>query len=731
MLRYIAGFMLACLSSVSMAEIRSDVLQELSQLSLDDLLNVAITTASKHEETLSDTPAHVVVINRQQIRERRYMDLSDVLEDLPGVDFMRATKSSAFNNLSMQGHESSNKFLILQDGVRISHPSGDKIPVAENYSLHQAKQIEILYGPASALYGADAFAGVINIITESPLAQESGGNISVRGGENATHEASGNLILQFSDNAALSLSGHTQHSDRAFLPDYYADDFPRVDAVNFSGDVIVPAAEREDYAGPIESYSVSARFDFKKALTLAYDQRFFRSLTSTGDRPDTALYLEEGQWNNKLDNVYAKYRFDWTDRLSSETVLEYAKFEVAPHSKYINIFTNFQDHGYDYSKTRKRAIEQQFTWLVNDEHTLVSGLSYADLYARETPDLPKPFNPNLPVEQQNLYYNNTDLPIRLFDANYSSAALYAQLQSKWRDDLSTSLGFRYDKNSDYENSFNPRLGVVYSVNEQHTLKALYGESFRAPSSDEMFSTFGSFTGATNDQGEYLGAYFRAPNFDLNPEKSHHLGLTWDWRIRDNLSMALNAYYAQVDNLIVSRDEDIPTQYIPGAVLSDTSVKDNLGEEEHYGLDLSVNYRYALGAGWKGDLWGSYSFIDGEVREEPDSDPLDLAYIAQHKIKLGTTLRYQEHFFITPKLYWIDDTNTGREDKSNPGKRLQSDGYVLMNLHLGANWRNFSFYLDIYNLFDTRYYNAGGSGSTTFVSMPQQPRSILLGVAYGF
>ena len=74
----------------------------------------------------------------------------------------------------------------MLDGVRIDHPAGGKLPIAENFGLYMARQVEVLYGPAAALYGADAAAGVINIITDKR--DSPGGKIALGTGSFASHE---------------------------------------------------------------------------------------------------------------------------------------------------------------------------------------------------------------------------------------------------------------------------------------------------------------------------------------------------------------------------------------------------------------------------------------------------------------------------------------------------------------------------------------------------------------
>ncbi len=707
-------------------------IQALMGMSLENLMNVEIVTASRYSEQVRDTPATVLVITRRQIEERRYRNLADLLRDLPGVDFFQGTKSTSYHNMSFRGHESNQKFLILQDGVRIDAPDGSKLPVADNFPLYPARQVEVLYGPAAAVYGADAFAGVINIITASGEEMK-GAEISSGLGRFNSRYHQARAGGQLGKNWALAVGAHQYDSERADLAAYYPADFPKVDAETFGGEVVIPAAEREDYTGSVRARSLFMRLDYAKYFTLGYRRGEFRSLTSTGDRPDTALFREDAVWATQLETLYARLAYPLADKVRAETRWDYSGFEVDPKSKYFNIYINFRDDGYEYAKSRKHGLSQQLIWQFNEAHTLTGGLSLEDYYSLpETPDLPEPFNRNRPLYQQDLYYEGTDhsLPIRLFDSNYTNTAFYLQWQAEWTPSLRTNLGLRHDENSRYHGTWNPRLGLVYEFSPRTILKLLYGEAYRAPSTNESMSTFGSFTGERNADGEYVSNFFRAPNFDLEPEESRDLELSLSRALSDNLDLSLNAFYTEVDNLIATRTEDEPTQFIPGASLLTTSIKDNLGEEKHYGADFLLNYRKDMGGGWRANLWGSYGFIDGELREDPGEPITDLPYIARHKLKLGATLRHG-NYFITPKLYLIGRANTGRNDKANPGARLQAPGYALMDLHLGARemYRGWSLYLDIYNLFDRRYYNAAGSASTTFVNMPQQPRSWWLTLEY--
>ena len=705
--------------------VAAESLLPLLPLSLEELIATPVVTASRRQEGREQTPAHIMVITREQMRDRRYKSLADLLEDLPGVDFMRGTRSAAYNNFVFQGHVSNNKVLILLDGVRIDHPAGGKIPVAENFSLHHAKQVEVLYGPAAALYGADAFGGVINIITDK--GGDSGSKLSLGAGNFGSLEGNFLVAGKLGEKLGITVGAHAQQSERAPLDKYYPADFPKVAARTFTGTTVIPASQREDYSGPISSASQFVRLDAGDQLTVSYYRNRFKSLTSNGDKPQTSLFLDDATWDAAIETFSGKLRFDLTDAFSGELVVDQSTYEISPRTRYVNIFTDFQNHGYDYAYSRRRGIEQNFTWRASDAHVVQAGLGYRDYYDIETPDLPHPYNRSRSPQDQGMTYANTTLPLRIFDTGFYSWSAYAQWQAQWLPTFSTTVGLRKDWYSTYGGSLNPRLGAVWQPAAGHYLKLLYGEAFRAPSPEESMSAFGSFSGATNGSGQYLGSNFRAPNAGLAPEKSRNLSLSWDWRPRKDFNLVTNAYLARVSNIITTQRESVPTQYIPGALLSNTTAKQNTGRDEYWGIDLIPQWQIHLGGAWVADLWGSYSYIDGWVKETDDGLKYDQTYIATHKLKLGATFRYQDWLTITPRAQWIGETNTGRKNALVPGERLKTDAYAVASLHIGVHklaGEKLSVYFDIYNLFDKRYYAAHGTSSDTMLQVPQQPRTFM-------
>jgi outer membrane receptor for ferrienterochelin and colicins len=718
--------------------IEADV-DKLMSLSLLELINIPVVTASRREETRDQTPSHIVVVTRAQIRERRYKNLADLLEDMPGIDFQRGTKSSQFNQFAIQGYLGPNKLVVMLDGVRIGHPAGGNFPLAENLALYHAKQVEFLYGPSAALYGADAVAGVINIITgNAGEQQDSWGSVGM--GNFGSREASFMAGLKAGDNLSFNVGGHWQASDRAPLQDYYQTGFAKVDA-KVGSQVVVPASAREDYVGDIKSQSLFARMDLGKDLTLGFYRNVFRSLTSTGDPAATAQYLPNSQWLTTTDTAYGKYRFDLNPNLSAELVIDYSKMDVDPRAKYNNAYNNFVN-GYSYVLGERFAIEQNLNWTLDETHRVLAGIGYQKHYAIETASLPAPYDTSKGTDSQGYLYPNTNLPLAIYDSSFENISAYAQIQSEWNSQFSTMAGVRLDHHTDYGQSVNPRLGAVWRANAQHLFKALYGEAFRAPSPEESLSAYGMFDGSKSN-GLFKGTAFRVPNFNLEPEKAKTLSLTWDWRPRQDVNVIANAYHSRIRNLIVTQASS-NVNAIPGAILVSPETKGNAGGQTQNGLDLMAQWRFQINPAWSGDLWSSASWIDGKINEG-DGVEWHIPNVASEKFKLGTTFRYHDLLSISPQLLWTGDATNGRKKPSSilpqqctntmiAPDRCETSGFTVVNLHIG--WHKLlngraTLWLDVSNLFDKRYYAAHGSGSRTFYDMPQQPRSWMLSLDYRF
>ncbi len=243
------------------------------------------------------------------MQERGYRTIEDVLKGLPGVDVLNHVHPDSKNVVTIRGVTGNNKFVILQDGIRISSPTGEtNLQISENYPLYMARQVEILSGPASALYGADAFTGVINIITESPTTE---GTVrgSVAGGDFHTWQTRFFTSKRFSDSVALSIGGHHQQSDGAPLSRLYPTDFAGL-----------PAGSAP-YEPAFRSFSTFAQIELWENLTLGWNQSFIATSLADAELPG-ATTTYEGPPENPTSQLtaYAKYKFTLDELFTTRTL---------------------------------------------------------------------------------------------------------------------------------------------------------------------------------------------------------------------------------------------------------------------------------------------------------------------------------------------------------------------------------------------------------------------------
>ena len=131
---------------------------------------IQITSVSKKAENLLQVPATVTVITRDDIIKRGYRDLTQMLNDISGFDVIRAN-GPGYVVFYQRGYRSTanDRTILLVDGVEENDLNSDNIPISRQYALSDIERVEIIYGPASTMYGANAFMGVINLITRKFL----------------------------------------------------------------------------------------------------------------------------------------------------------------------------------------------------------------------------------------------------------------------------------------------------------------------------------------------------------------------------------------------------------------------------------------------------------------------------------------------------------------------------------------------------------------------------------
>src|SRR6185312_17539 len=159
--------------------------RDLTQFTLEDLMNVQVISVSKKEQKLAKTGAAIFVITQEDIRRSGATSIPDLLRMVPGVDVARVDHSTWAVSIRGFNDVYANKVLVLIDGRSVYHPvfSG-VIWYAQEMPLENIERIEVIRGPGGTVWGANAMNGVINILTKSAK-DTPGGLIRAGGGSNS------------------------------------------------------------------------------------------------------------------------------------------------------------------------------------------------------------------------------------------------------------------------------------------------------------------------------------------------------------------------------------------------------------------------------------------------------------------------------------------------------------------------------------------------------------------
>jgi outer membrane receptor protein involved in Fe transport len=146
----------------------SNTSSELYKLTLEELLKIEVISASNISEKLYEVPATMIVLSEQDILERGYYSLSEMFSDLPGMDISRpyGDQTPVFNYWRGFRTAYSQPYIFMIDGMTCNDIFYNQPQIIDNIPVSNIEKVEIVYGPVSAVYGANAFMGVINVITK-------------------------------------------------------------------------------------------------------------------------------------------------------------------------------------------------------------------------------------------------------------------------------------------------------------------------------------------------------------------------------------------------------------------------------------------------------------------------------------------------------------------------------------------------------------------------------------
>jgi outer membrane receptor for ferrienterochelin and colicin len=713
------------------------------EMSLEELMDLKVVSASKMEEKSSEAPATIHLITDEQIRTRGYMNLEEVLEDIPEIEIQKKASVEYSNYFTIRGIDGSEKFIILMDGMRINSPTGTPLAIVYNYPIFNARQIEIILGPASALYGVDAFTGVINIITKKGYevrgieVSSSYGNFNTT--NNFFHAGIGNKDVSF------NLNGNLYHSDEPYFPDIYPDEYAWYnERYKTNGEMLVSPWDNtvttlpvKSYETPTTSYAIHVKLNIKD-FEVGYFRNYESHSSSFSSKPEFTIYSKEESFKFLVESFYSSYRYiSPNGRWRSWTILTHSRDEVDPESLYTNNYTAYEK-GYKYAFNRSLKLEQQVRYLFSDVGSLILGISYEDITALpKTGDMPFAFDKNLSADFQNIYYlgtnitdkdgNDLTIPQDFYYLQYQNLGTFIQWRTNLAKKLSLTLGGRFDYNTRYNSTLNPRAGLVYSPTEKLKFKFLYGKAYLAPSPYRSYQHYGSFLPATDSTGAITGLrsdFWRLPGDELRSQKISTYEASFSYIFKSNLIFSMNGFFNDVDDILSSQGYTGQTfKGIPVAIIERPV---NRGSAISYGgtarLDFRKNWTlFSLNA------FLAYSFVDGEI------DDKQIPFTARHTIKGVVDFNFRRINASARYLHRSESYHRSLRDAS--GNLLSSEPYGIINMFAGyllvdRNKFEIKIFLRIKNLLNSKYYNVPIGGAESLVMAPQDPFRFLIGLRLG-
>ncbi|HJW32846.1 MAG TPA: TonB-dependent receptor [Holophagaceae bacterium] len=658
--------------------------------SLAELAKVRVIVASKNLESTLDSPSSITVFTRAEIRRMGLNSLTDLLNMVPGMQALFEPTEGRDNLLQGRGTPESygQSFLLLLDGQRLNEHYTGGFTLANRFiALENLERVEIIRGPGSALYGSNAFNGVINLVTARHL-------------NDLTLEA-GAFIA--GDLNHLTLESGAPSAGRFGL--------------NLSGASGTFAYSAFLQASQDKGYLYEAPFDRYHQQDSTRDPR--KGLDALANLEWGKAFLQLRHTQHQLEDFYTFRRLDDgvnSDRNAQSHVRLGTHLELSPQlTGTVALSATRTRWTYEgrlaLQGTQPADLLQgsrlihdaydataDFAYVLGDIHRLNFGGSHEEAWIPVASTLSN-FDP-ISGAYVGAYQEFPGDAYR-FVANKRRDlhGIYVQHQARWSDRWSSTLGLRHDRYNDVGSSTNPRAALIFSPTPQDRLKAMFGTAFRAPGLGDLYD---------RDAGVTLGNPRLGPIRVRTAEFAYqHQGGGWQ--------AGLTIFDNRATNLLSSV-----------ALPSGKTQVENVGSNHNRGYELE-------GAKEFGEDW----LIRVNFTQITHNETLDLpdpnAFVAEdYGAKRFGSLVLNRNFGdwnLNVNAVWRDQIPTLPHD--NP--------IWLANLAVTYHWRpSLRWQLTVLNLLDTDYATTArggglgvGPGGVVVREVPQRGRQFKASFSWHF
>ena len=575
--QHLLPVLLLCSSVVCQAQIHRMTRNDSAAISHSYNLNPVVVTGSGHHQRLKSTATPVHVLSAQEIREQGISTFDGALVRMMPQVSMAPNSMGTFLRLNGLG----NKYiLILINGQKLNGDISNNVDL-NRINMARVKRIEVLDGAASSLYGSDAIAGVINIITDQPTQDL----ISIT----SNTRVSGHGIL--TESVSLDIFSKGFGSYTSFTHDR-ADSYRNNDLEYVKGS----DTETQSSIAPLftgyRSNIVGQKFTYTPNQHLALNAGLDYSYKITS-RPETREDITGGtdyemRYKGLRWNVGGIYKFTSRNSLQANFVVDRYRY-----GKEYDVATKTYQIG-DYVQSKKqRMMDGEIKAILGftTNSTTIFGADW---------------------RQDHLTATSGNINEKVY-----TLAAYAQHEMKFLKDFTATLGLRLTHHETFNNHLTPKVALMYAPGE-FRFRATYSAGFRAPGLDELYYHYYSV-----NRGKPQISF---GNQDLKPEKSHYFSLNAEYRTQ-MIAVSLTGFINRINDMVVKENIDVndaslvmlkrefpemtdaeASKLVSYALYQNSDKGDikgvqlNVSANLFPGFNLSTNYAYTYARTKSGEEW---------------------------------------------------------------------------------------------------------------------------------
>lgn len=667
-----------------------------------------LVTADRNAQTLDKAAPNVSVIGRKTLNQASAQNLDDMVLYEPGVSVPSDNNRRGHAGINIRGIDG-NRILMMVDGVRIpeSYAGGGSNGAISGRDMVESdtlKQVDIVKGPYSALYGSDALGGVVNMVTLSPsdfVDADKRGHFGLKHGYRSRDRSHGVTATAagFHENAEglLMLTRRQGHETE-----------------NMGGDKSYSTSRTATNPQKNNAYNILAKGSIgneRHRFETLYEQYYHANDTvlanglGSQSRGPVTVATSESNARDRIrrQRIEAGYRYTSEGRLKEANLTAYQqKLRTEDDAVDVSITrmgarqlgnsTRYSDYGFEQVI---RGLTGRGVWEFDGavKQTVVAGAEYKHTETARPRDSLTVDNLTGAVSKT---YAGSTYPNKTFpDSKRKTVSLYAQDSLTFGNGIVLTPALRYEKdrlatetdqaylnaNPDgtatrfNDSALTPSLRLSVPMGEQFTGFATYSQGFRTPPFDSATMAFANTT----------YGYAVIPNANLKSERSNSFELGMKFK-NERARAQVTAFYNRYRNFI-DRTE-VGTASIGGRPIIQYQYQ-NLDRVKTYGAEASAAYKFL--PGWQ--VSGSIAWMRGE---QQDGKPLDSAYPLNGVLGLDYT---QEKWGVGTKLRW-----SKKHSRVSSDTVFQAPGYGVWdvgawykpfkNLEIGAN---------IYNVGNKKYW----------------------------